>query len=81
VSLLGTAAFQLQAAYVGGRLLDMCYDPTCRAAIVSITPDHTAIEQAITNLVIRSPASVVDLCAAALARLAGLNDGPLGSHE
>src|SRR5436190_7795918 len=81
VSLLATAAFQLQAGFVGERLLGMCYDPACRSAMASITSDHTAIEQAVTNLVVRPPASAIDLCVAALARLAGLTNGALASRE
>jgi len=71
VSLLAVAGFQLQAAHVGARLAAMANDGKFTNVLRDLATDYGGVSSASLNLAVRCSVTVVDLCAAALARLDG----------
>jgi hypothetical protein len=73
IALLAAGAFQLQAAWVGARMAAMANDANYTAVLREIATDYGGVSAAALNLSVRCSATAVDLCAAALGRLTGLN--------
>lgn len=74
--LLHAAAGQLHAAHVGARRAAMAVHGTSTEPLLLVAPDDAGNAAAAQNLAVRCSVTVVDLCAAALGRLAGQNLKP-----
>ena len=73
IKLLGAAAFQLQAAWVGSRMAAMANDAAYTPILRTVATDYGGVSVAALNLSVRCSVTAVDLCGAALGRLTGLN--------
>jgi hypothetical protein len=73
IKLLGAAAFQLQAAWVGSRMAAMANDAEYTPILRTVATDYGGVSVAALNLSVRCSVTAVDLCGSALGRLTGLN--------
>jgi hypothetical protein len=80
LTLLANAAFQVQSAYIGVRMAEICTAPADRLALDAISPDYAGVIHSALNLSVRSSTTVIDLCTAALGRLT-LAPLRTGQHE
>lgn len=69
---LAVAAFQLQAAWTGVRLAEMCTRPDRTEFLREVAIDYDGASSSSLNLAVRCSVTVVDLCAEALGCLVGI---------